>query len=61
MPRSHIHGLDAGLATDTIRRNSWQSELVHSSYSYVVVLNHTYIVHPYRITEIGISWVIRGI
>ena len=25
MPRSHIHGLDAGLATDTIRHHSWQS------------------------------------
>ena len=23
LPRSHIHGLDAGLATDTIRHHSW--------------------------------------
>ena len=23
MPRSHIHGLDAGLATDAIRHHSW--------------------------------------
>ena len=27
MPRSHIHGLDAGLATDV---HSWQSVLVRS-------------------------------
>ena len=25
MPRSHIHGLDAGLATDTIRGNPYWS------------------------------------
>ena len=30
-------------------------------YSYVVVLNHTYIMHQYRTTEIGISRVIREI
>ena len=30
MPRSHIQGLDAGLATDTIRHLSWQSVLVRS-------------------------------
>ena len=29
--------------------------------SYVVVLNHTYIVHPYRTTEIGFFGVIREI
>ena len=28
MPRSHIHGLDAVLATITIRHRSWQSVLV---------------------------------
>ena len=30
LPRSHIHGLDAGLATDAIRHHSWQSVLVRS-------------------------------
>ena len=30
MPRSHIHRLDAGLATDTIRHHSWQSVLIRS-------------------------------
>ena len=30
MSRSHIHGLDARLATDTIRHHSWQSVLVRS-------------------------------
>ena len=28
MPRSHIHGFDAGLATDTILNHPWQSVLV---------------------------------
>ena len=28
MPRSNIHDLDAGIATDTIQHNSWQSVLV---------------------------------
>ena len=28
MPRSHIHGSDAGLATDTIRHHSWRTVLV---------------------------------
>ena len=28
MPRSHIHGFDAGLATDTILHHPWQSVLV---------------------------------
>ena len=27
MPRSHIHGFDAGLATDTILHHPWQSVL----------------------------------
>ena len=66
MPRSHIHGLDAGLATDTIRHHSWHSGLVRNSpycirIASVVVLNHTYIVHPYRTTDTGISWAIREI
>ena len=30
MPRSHIHGLDAGLATDTIQHHLGQSVLVRS-------------------------------
>ena len=30
MPRSHIHGMDAGLAMDTIRHHSWQSVWVRS-------------------------------
>ena len=30
MPMSHDHGLDAGLATDTIRHHSWQSVLARS-------------------------------
>ena len=39
MPRSHIHGLDAGLATDTIRHHPWQSVLVRS-FPYCI-RNHT--------------------
>ena len=39
MPRSHIHGLNAGLATDTIRHHSWQSVLVRS-FPYCI-RNHT--------------------
>ena len=39
MPRSHIHGLDAGLATDTIRHHSRQSVLVRS-FPYCI-RNHT--------------------
>ena len=39
MPRSHTHGLDAGLATDTIRHHSWQSVLVRS-FPYCI-RNHT--------------------
>ena len=39
MPRSHINGLDARLATDTIRHDSWQSALVRS-FPYCI-RNHT--------------------
>ena len=39
LPRSHIHGQDAGLATDTIRHHSWQSVLVRS-FPYCI-RNHT--------------------
>ena len=62
MPRSHIYGLDAGLATDTIGiiRGNLKLFVLHPQ-SYIVLLNHTYIVHPYRTTEIDISWVIREI
>ena len=48
MPRSHIHGLDAGLATNV---QSWQSVLVRSfpycirNYLHVV-LNHMYSLVP---------------
>ena len=39
MPRSHIYGLDARLATDTIRHHSWQLLLVRS-FPYCI-RNHT--------------------
>ena len=39
LPRSHIHGLDARLATHTILHHSWQSVLVRSFPS--CIRNHT--------------------
>ena len=49
MPRSHNHGLD------------WSVALRNASLIIRSRLNHTYIVHPYRTTEIGISGVIREV
>ena len=61
-PRSHIHGFDAGLATDTILHHPWQSVLVRIlPIASVIIRSSTCVVHPYRTTEIVISGVIRGI
>ena len=66
MPRSHIHGMDAGIshgynpASFVAIRFGPQLSVLHPL-SYVVVLSHTYIVQPYHTTEISISAVIREI
>ena len=59
LPRSHIHGFDAGLATDTILHHPWQS--AYFRIASVIIRSSTCAVHPYRTTEIVISGVIRGI
>ena len=53
MPRSHIHGFVARLATDTIRDNPYWS--LYLRIASVIIRSITCVVHPYQTTEIVIS------